>query len=123
LRHNVPVSEARAQLLEALQRVADGGDITAEELDATVSDPLTLDRVEKDAWEQLSHWADDGDIRAKDAQYATFKRELMRDHIAALNGYLSDEIERGEHQAQHIPLWGCGAAILLVALVAYLLLS
>lgn len=75
---------ARCFLLEALQRVADGGDLGEEELDAAVPDPRSLPQHEKDAWEQLSHWAHDADIREHDEQYAAFKREWMRDHIAAL---------------------------------------
>ncbi|MEV5031084.1 hypothetical protein [Sphingobium sp. LMC3-1-1.1] len=74
----------RTYLLETLQRVADGGDIEQDELDAAVPNPLALDPLEKDAWEQLSHWADDADIRQKDPNYATFKRDWMRDRIAAL---------------------------------------
>lgn len=74
----------RTYLLEALQRVVNGGDIKQDELDAAVPNPLGLDPLEKDAWQQLSHWADDADIRQKDAAYAIFKREWMRDRIAAL---------------------------------------
>ncbi len=79
------MTAARPYLLATLQRVADGGDLTSKELHAAIPDPLLLDLVEKDAWEQLSHWADDEDIRAKDAKYAAFKRNWMRDHIAALD--------------------------------------
>jgi len=64
--------------------VADGGDIGEAELDAAVPDPHSLDRYEKRAWEQLSHWADDADIREGDERYAAFKREWVRDQIAAL---------------------------------------
>jgi hypothetical protein len=117
------MTEARAYLLFALQRVADGGDITVDELDAMIPDPLLLDSAERGAWEQLSHWADDADIRAKDTHYAIFKRERMREQIAALNGYLPGEIKRGEHRAWHVSPWGCGAAMLLIVGVTYLLLS
>lgn len=81
-----PMNAARAYLLTALQRVVDGGDITNEELDAAIPDPLALERAERDAWEQLSHWADDADIRVRDAHYASFKRDWMRDYIAKLSG-------------------------------------
>lgn len=74
----------RTYLIEALQRVVDGGDIEQDELDTAVPNPLALDPIEKDAWQQLSHWADDADIRQKDANYATFKRDWMQDRIAAL---------------------------------------
>ena len=79
------MTAARSYLLSALQRVADGGDLTTEELDAAIPNPRLLDAAEKDAWEQLSHWADDADIRAKDAHYASFKRDWIRERIAALN--------------------------------------
>ena len=78
------MTNARAFLLEALRRAAEGGDINEAELDAAVPDPLTLDRDEKDAWEQLSHWADDEDIRGRDHRYATMKRGWLRLRIAAL---------------------------------------
>src|SRR3546814_12071412 len=38
-----PMTAIRSFLLEALQRVVDGGDIEHEELDAAVPNPLTLD--------------------------------------------------------------------------------
>lgn len=79
------MTAARAYLMATLQRVVDGGDLTTDELDAAIPDPLVLDRDEKQAWEQLSHWADDADIRTKDAHYASFKRGWMLDHIAALS--------------------------------------
>ncbi|MES2421729.1 MAG: hypothetical protein V4595_10585 [Pseudomonadota bacterium] len=75
---------SRSFLLEALQRVADGGDIGEPELDIAVPVPLALDGAEKIAWEELSHWADDSDIRERDERYAASKRERMRDHIPTL---------------------------------------
>jgi hypothetical protein len=75
---------ARTFLLEALQHVADGGDVTEAELNAAVPDPSALASAEKIAWEELSHWADDEDIRERDERYAASKRERMRDHVAAL---------------------------------------
>lgn len=82
--HNLGMNLVRAFLLEALQRVADGGDIDMTELDTAVPNPRSLDRHEKSAWEELSHWADDGDIRERDQRYAQLKRERMSDHAAAL---------------------------------------
>ena len=74
----------RAFLIEALRRVAGGGDISEAELDAAVPNPFALDAREKDAWEELSHWADDDDIRERDERYTASKRERMRDHLQAL---------------------------------------
>jgi hypothetical protein len=79
------MTAARTFLLEALQRVADGGDIFQQELDAAIPNPLVLDRNEKMAWQELSHWTDDADIRENDESYAAFKRDWMRDRIKALN--------------------------------------
>lgn len=76
------MNAARAYLVTALQRVVDGGDINNDELNAAIPDPLVLERHERDAWEQLSHWADDADIRARDSRYASFKRDWMHNHIA-----------------------------------------
>lgn len=78
------MNSARAHLLTMLERVADGGDITTQELDLAIPDPLILDKREKAAWEELSHWADDDDIRTRDARYADFKRQWMRDHMSIL---------------------------------------
>ncbi len=47
-------------------------------------DPFALDDGEKNAWEELSQWADDDDIRARDERYAAYKRGRMRDCIAKL---------------------------------------
>lgn len=79
------MTSARDYLLATLQRIVDGGDLTTDELDVAIPDPGLLDgRSEKDAWEELSHWADDDDIRARDVRYSEHKRERMRDHIARL---------------------------------------
>ena len=37
-------------------------------------------------------------------------------------GYTPEEIERGEDQAWHIPIWGCLVLAVAVAAVAWLLL-
>lgn len=79
------MTSVRAYLLSTLRRIVNGGDLSPEELDAEIPDPLVLDRSERAAWEELSHWADDADIRAHDAHYAAFKRDWMRDHIATLS--------------------------------------
>jgi hypothetical protein len=78
------MTAAKSYLLETLQRVIDGGDVDPDELDAAVPNPLDLNSVEFSAWQQLSHWADDADIRQKDEYYATFKREWMRHHVDVL---------------------------------------
>ena len=78
------MTEARSFLLEALRRIAEGGDIDNVELDAAIPDPLALPKDEKRAWEELSHWADDDDIRARDVYYADFKRRRMSDLISEM---------------------------------------
>ncbi len=75
---------ARAFLLDTLQRVADGGDIGESELDTAVPDPFALDAAEKIAWKELSHWADDNDIRGRDERYSASKRERMRKYLVTL---------------------------------------
>lgn len=80
------MTAARAFLVDALRRVAGGGDIAEAELDTAVPDPLSLDKVEKLAWQQLSHWAEDADIREKDSRYAASKREWMRHYLDQLTG-------------------------------------
>ncbi|WP_179045855.1 hypothetical protein [Sphingobium lactosutens] len=78
------MTSARPNLIAMLERVADGGDVTAHELDIAIPDPLALDEREKAAWQELSHWADDEDIRDNDSKYAAFKREWMRSHLSTL---------------------------------------
>ena len=78
------MTNARQYLRNTLQGIVDGGDLTTAQLDAAIPDPLILARLVKDAWEELSHWADDDDIRAKDKRYAADKRDRMRCHIIAL---------------------------------------
>ena len=78
------MTSARPNLIAMLECVADGGDVTAGELNKIIPAPLALDEREKTAWEELSHWADDEDIRAKDPDYAAFKREWMREHLSTL---------------------------------------
>lgn len=79
------MATARETLLKMLQHVADGGDVTEQELNAAIPDPMVLDPEERKGWEELSHWTDDADIRAKDERYANFKRNWIGDRIAALN--------------------------------------
>ncbi len=79
------MTDARRYIRDTLQRIVDGGDLTTEELDAAVPNPLLLCRDEQAAWEELSHWADDNDIRARDERYAASKRDRMRDQITALS--------------------------------------
>jgi hypothetical protein len=38
-------------------------------------------------------------------------------------GYLPSEIERGEDQAWHIPVWGCVAAVILLLLLVLLVVK
>jgi len=78
------MTEARSYLLATLHHVAEGGDISNSQLNGAIPDLLLLDQVEKRAWEQLSHWADDADIRSKDQSYGAFKRKWMREHIVFL---------------------------------------
>jgi hypothetical protein len=105
------VTDQRAFLLDALRRVRDGGTFTNEELLSVTPDPSSLEEIERSAWYRLSHWADDDDIRAKDSRYADMQKRHIREALADLEaleaGYLASEVSRGEHQAWHIPLWGC----------------
>lgn len=75
---------SRDVLLALLARVADGGDLTMQELDAAIPEPMALGQAEKMGWQTLSHWADDGDIRSKDERYADFQRKRIREQLAAL---------------------------------------
>ena len=75
----------RPFLEEALRRVAEGGDITNDELSAAIPDPTALEGADRKAYHGLSYWADDADIRAKDAAYGPARREALKDLLRALS--------------------------------------
>lgn len=79
--------DIRSLLQGALSRVAEGGDITYEELFAIIPPDRAsaeLAGLDAKAYWALWGWADDADIRKKepDGRYADFRREQLRD-IAA----------------------------------------
>ena len=69
----------RSFLLQTLGRVLGGIELTRTELEAAIAHPQTLSGHESDAWEQLSHWADEADVRAKDENYTAFHLDWLRD--------------------------------------------
>lgn len=108
--------------MSILGRVADGGDLTAAELDAAIPDVRRLEGAEREAWRALSQWADEADVRAQDMHDAAAGRERMRSLAARLGeerGFTPEEIERGEDQAWHVPVSGCLAILALVAALAW----
>ena len=76
--------DPRAYLLTALQRVLQGGELAAEELREAIPSQDALQKQEKAAWEQLTHWAGESDVRAKDQNYAAFHFEWLEDLHAQL---------------------------------------
>ena len=74
----------RSYLLDALKRVLDGGELRPDEPRAAIASPEALPRHEKDAWEQLGHWADEADVRARDGNYARFHLDWLKDLHARL---------------------------------------
>lgn len=71
------MADTRTILIDCLQRVIDGGDVTKDELDAAIADPAGLRGAERKAWHGLSYWADDDDIREKDPEYAPSRRKQL----------------------------------------------
>lgn len=82
--HHLTMTDVRAFLIEVLNRVGNGGDISTAELDAVIDDPLILEDDEKKAWSELYHWADDEDVRAKSQRYAIYKRERIQECLITL---------------------------------------
>jgi len=78
------VTDARAFLISSLQRVINGGDMANDELNDAIADPAGLRGAERKAWHGLSYWADDDDIRAKDATYAPSRRRQLADLLSDL---------------------------------------
>lgn len=97
------------------------------DLGTAVSEPKDLHPFEKTAWQMLSHWIDDDDIREKDAAYGEMQRGqltgALNDLEALEAGYEPSEVELGEHQATHIPLYGCLITLGGVALLIYLMFA
>jgi hypothetical protein len=88
-----------------LRTVIDGRKLTPEELDAA------------------SHWADEDDIRARDQAYEAFRNEELQQALADLEalevGYMSEEVELGDHRGYHVPPLGCLLSILLIGALIY----
>jgi len=83
--HAQPLTQgSRAYLLDALGRLLDGGELRPGEPRTTIADAEGLPRHEKDAWEQLEHWAGEAEVRARDANYARFHLDWLRDLHARL---------------------------------------
>jgi hypothetical protein len=74
----------RSYLLDALARVLQGAVLGPEEPGAAVPDVDALSKRERDAWEQLNHWAGEADVRAEDENYAKFHLDWLRDLHAQL---------------------------------------
>jgi hypothetical protein len=115
------VSEVRSFLISALKRVDTGDAFTNDDLWAACPDPRDLCNLERIAWQRLSHWAEDDDIRAKDAAYEAKQKRDIAEALADLEaldaGYLESEVHRGEHQETRLPgavlLAGLGLIVLL----------
>ncbi len=115
--------DTRQALIDLMKQVLVGEEITNEDLLAAAPDPAVLDQIERLAWQRLSQWADDDDIRDKDHVYADMQRRHVAEALAALEaleaGYDPSEIALGDHRATHIPLLGCLAVVALVTALLY----
>jgi hypothetical protein len=69
----------RSYLLHALARVLDGAELSRGELEAAITGSGNLTQHENDAWQQLGHWVDETEVRAKDKNYAAFHIDWLRD--------------------------------------------
>lgn len=115
--------DVRLALISLLKQVLAGGEITEGDLSAIVPDPIALENLERVAWQRLSQWADDGDIRAKGKAYAEMRRRQIGDALGDLEaleaGYNPREILWGEHQSTRIPVTGCLAVVVVLAVFLY----
>ncbi|WP_093667187.1 hypothetical protein [Sphingomonas gellani] len=115
--------DTRHALIEMMKRVLAGGEVSNSDLLTSIPDPTDLDQMERLAWQRLSQWADDDDIRARDEAYADMQRQHVTEALSDLEaldaGYDPREIELGDHQATHIRLVGCLVVAALVAAVLY----
>lgn len=74
----------RSYLLDALARVLAGAVLRPEEPGTAIPDGAALPKHEKAAWEQLTNWAGEADVRAGDANYAKFHLDWLGDLHAQL---------------------------------------
>lgn len=115
--------DVRLALIGLLKRALTGGEITNDELFAAAPNPTALNQLERLAWQRLSHWADDDDIRAKNKTYAEMQTRQIADALADLEaleaGYIPSEIIWGEHRATLIHPFGCLALAIVLAVLLY----
>ena len=71
------MSEHREALIQWLGHVIDDGNITNDELHGAFPHPENLIGAERKAWQGLSYWADDEDVRIKDPAYAPAQRRSL----------------------------------------------
>ncbi|MEI9891670.1 MAG: hypothetical protein WDN45_15425 [Caulobacteraceae bacterium] len=71
------MSAHRPFLIQTLREIVAGGDVTGAWLAAAIPNPKELDRGERAALSALSHWADDGDIRAQNLRHGPLQRNMM----------------------------------------------
>ena len=62
-----------------------GGELTSDELDGAIPDARELEGSERAAWQGLSHWADDDDVREKDPAYGSARRRQLCDLLYNLD--------------------------------------
>jgi hypothetical protein len=70
---------SRAKLLELLELASAGAAVDKGLVEQLQLDdvPLGARKVAEEAWHQLMHYADDGDIHSRDADYARDQMESM----------------------------------------------
>jgi hypothetical protein len=69
----------RSYLLHALKGALNGAELSVADLEAAIMNPENLIGYESDAWEQLHHWANEADVRARDKNYTDFHLDWLRD--------------------------------------------
>lgn len=79
------MSVHRRYLIRTLGELVAGGDLTNAQLDAAIPNPKELDSGERAAWSALSHWADDGDIRAANPRYGPLQLNMMAEMARRLD--------------------------------------
>lgn len=75
----------RASLIDLIRRALDTDDVSNEMIDRALPYPRSLGASDAKAYDALSHWADDDDIRARDAAYADRQRGQLGHQLARLS--------------------------------------
>mgnify|MGYP001798306202 CR=1 FL=1 len=82
--HLAMIMNTRQDVIDLLSKVLTGEMTPEAALDSWPSEGKTDDKLLRNAWHTLCHYANDDDIRAKDQSYAVRQRQTIEEIVTAL---------------------------------------